>query len=203
MPVVRLLCEVDVVEPVTRVIGITVHRLRANHIATHLQEWDALTHQRNRCRHILNPHSIGAHHIGRQAVLQLIPERLIIVLGYVVDDVRRITSVARRLAVPGHCARLGRGVIGILQHIVSESARHANAQKVHFTGRAITQEELGTTHRFADTIVEGAKLGTRKVELRSLDEESVINHLAEVPALTVEVGIVVNRANRFADVFDQ
>ena len=123
--------------------------------------------------------------------------------GYVVDDVRRITGVARRLAIPGHCARLRSGVIGILEYIVSQCSRHANAQEVHFTGRAITQERLGTTHCFADTIVEGAKLGSRKVELRSLDKESVINHLAKVPALTVEVGVVVNRANRFADVFDQ
>jgi len=156
-------------------------------------------------------------------VLVVVPERLVVVLGDVVDDFLGIAGIPGTLTVVIDLRAGSGGAIGGDQRIVAQAAGNANAdpvadlQQAGFlsvaavvsvvgdTEQTIAEALVGaqcvtaiegaaTTYGVTQAIVEGADARSGHVRLDGVDATSIIGDFTEVPALTVEVGVWIDRS---------
>ena len=206
--VVRLVAPVELVEPVPGVVAVGLHGLRAQHVASRVEERDALSESHDREAELLHPDPVVQRRRRCGRVLDLVEERLVVVGRAVVDGLARVGRVADALEhPPAHLAScvideaVGREITGHAYpnpvHLIEECpAVRAGSLVVavrveeHARGEALfasVAERSAPADGIADAVVERADAGARHVVLRRVHAALAALHLAEVPALAVEV----------------
>jgi len=95
-----------------------------------MNERHALTEQRHRQRHQVQADPVGNRQAAGELVLVVVPQRLVVVLGDVVDGFLRVQRIAGGLAVVVDLAALARAAIGGDELEIAQPAGDADADQV-------------------------------------------------------------------------
>ena len=98
-PVVVLVGEVELVEPVARVVAVAVQGLGAQQVHPGVEERDALAEAQQAHPQVLHAHAVGHGRRGGRLEVDGVEQRLVVVRLDVVDQLLRVGGVAGRLAV--------------------------------------------------------------------------------------------------------
>ena len=215
--VVVLVGEVQLVEPVTRVVGVPVHGLGAQQVAASMEEGHALGQHGEVQPQVLRPHTVGLRGRQGQLVRVDVEKRLVVVLVDVDDLFLGILGIASGAAVVVHLGAGHQVAVAVDELVVGQVAGQAHADLIggehqlvegghrcrgiqlvgvvpEAADEALVLDQIvaavegaAATHGVAQAVAEGADAGARHVELGGVDAPGVVGHFAEVPALTVEV----------------
>ena len=183
---------VDAVEPVARVVGVAVERLRAQQVGARVPEARALAERDRRERERVHAHAVVHRGRARELERERVEQRLVVVRVDVGDRSSGRAGVAAGMDLAGLCGPLTR-----------RSARsRARWRSPGGAGRASCGPPPRTASRRRSLNVPIPV--PAMLRLRGGDEQRVVGDLAEAPALAVEVQVrqaLARALSRFAFVW--
>ena len=191
----------DLVEPVARVVGVAVERFGPQPLAAHRHEADALAQHDQRQGQDLHPGPVHGGRVQRELEGHRVVQDLVVVGVDVIDRLGRGQRVpaGRAVVVDLGATQLGPGVGD--EPVRGQRPGQPHLDPVVHRQRGLRAEPGGeaahrrvagraaAAGRVAQPVVERADTGTGHVDLGGLGEPGVVGHLAEVPALAVQIDV--------------
>ena len=122
---------VDGVEPVAGIVAVPIEALRAKYVGSGVEERHALRERHGGQRQVLQAHAVGGRKVGRQLVLEDVPQRLVVVVRHVDDVILGHQAIAGGSAVVVHVASADRLPFCADERHVGQVAGQANPNQVH------------------------------------------------------------------------
>ena len=187
-----------------------------------MQERHTLAQDRNGQAHDLHLRAFANGGGVCSFVLIVVPQRLVVVFGDVVDDFLRVVRVAGVLTVVVDVGGCFQGAVCGFKAIPLQAAGNAHTnpvcgfqQAVLLCGRAgvhvvgvseqtvaktlvgadglFAVERAAAAHSIPEAVVEGADASAGHIGLNRVDTPGIVGDFSEIPGFTVEVGVRINR----------